>query len=121
MLVEIVHLAGELSEPIAHVVGDIVDVEAAAVNESEHSGSAVLTAHDDISADPALRHVIIGVLSGIAVCLVYYIEMLSLGKAAELAAGLCLPAELCCYVERLSLVYRVGKRSGCHCETEYDR
>ena len=121
MLVEIVHLAGELSEPIAHVVGDIINVEASAVNETEHTGSAVFTAHDDISADPALRHVIIGVLTGIAVCLVYYIEMVSLGKAAELAAGFCLPAELCCYVERLSLVYRVGKRTGCHCETEYDR
>ena len=109
MLVEIVHLAGELSEPIAHVVGDVVDVEASAVNESEHAGRAVLAAHDDISAAPALRHVIVGVLSGIAVCLVYYVDMLPVGKAAELAAGYGFLAELCCYVQRLSLVYRIGE------------
>ena len=48
-------------------------------------------------------------LTGIAVCLVYYVDMLPVGKAAELAAGYGFLAELCCYVQRLSLVYRIGE------------
>ena len=64
----------------------------------------------DVSELPALLAAYAyGPVSGIAVCLVYYVDMLPVGKAAELAAGYGFLAELCCYVQRLSLVYRIGE------------